>query len=240
MYKILLLLLACAHLSWLHATENVLIVGTNAEFPPFTYIENQKIVGFDIDIANEVAIRLGKAIQFKDMPFDALIPEITLGNVDFVAAGLSYTDARAERVFFTKPYLAEDPLVIFSKSKENMTLDDLKGKNVVVIEGFTADTFMSSKPGITLTRLPAQADGFMAIKSGRANAFITAKSTVDAFYQVQDASSFHMSSLSGTGETCALVVPKNKPELLADIQKALNGMESDGTMANLKAKWKLR
>lgn len=235
MLKKLLVLLS--FLSILQAEEK-LIVGTNAEFPPFTYIENKVIVGFDIDIAKEVAKRLGKTIQLKDMPFDALIPDVTLGHVDFVAAGMSYTKERAKRVLFTKSYTSQDPLVILSKQK--LDLDSLKGKTVVVIEGFTADHFMSSKPEVNLTRLPTQADGFMALKSGRADAFVTAKSTVDAFFEVQDASEFQVTPLDGTGETCVLMVPKNKPQMLADIQNALDAMEEDGTLAKLKAKWKLR
>ena len=240
MYKYLFTLFTCFSVSILHALAPALIVGTNAEFPPFCYIENKTIVGFDIDIAKEVAQRLGKKIQFKDMPFDALIPEIILGHVDFVAAGMSYTEERAKRVSFTKPYITEDPLVILTNSNKKMTLDDLQGKTVIVIEGFTADLFMSSKNGINLIRLPTQADGFMAIKSNRADAFVTAKSTVDAFFDIQDSSAFHTSLLEGTGETCALVVPKNKSEILTEVQNALDDMETDGTLTKLKAKWKLK
>ncbi|MFI4963440.1 MAG: ABC transporter substrate-binding protein [Legionellales bacterium] len=240
MYKILLILLGWLSIPILHASAPTLTVGTNAEFPPFTYIENKTIVGFDIDIAKEVARRLGKEIQFKDMPFDALIPETILGRVDFVAAGMSYTEERAKRVLFTKPYLSEDPLVIFTKAEKKLDLEDLKGKTVVVIEGFTADLFMSSKPGIHLIRLPTQADGFMAVKSNRADAFVTAKSTVDTFFAAQDSSLFHISELEGTGETCALVVPKNKPAILVEVQRALEEMENDGTLANLKTKWNIR
>lgn len=236
MLKKILILLSCLNI--LQAADKPLIVGTNAEFPPFTYIENKTIVGFDIEIASEVAKRLGKPIQFKDMPFDALIPDVTFGHVDFVAAGLSYTEERAKRVLFTKSYISQDPFVILSKQK--LSLDDLKNKTVVVIEGFTADHFMSSKEGVQLIRLPSQADGFMALKSGRADAFVTAKSTVDAFFKVQDASQFQVTTLDGTGETCALVVPKNKPQMLADIQGALDNMTEDGTLAKLKTKWKLQ
>jgi arginine/lysine/histidine transporter system substrate-binding protein len=239
MYKKLLILLSCFWMPLLQASD-LIIVGTNAEFPPFTFIENKAVIGFDIDIAKEVAQRLGKTIQIKDMPFEALIPDIILGNVDFVAAGMSYTEERAKRVLFTKPYLTEDPLVIFTTSKQKLGLDDLKGKTVVVIEGFTADLFISSKEGIDIIRLPTQADGFMAIKSGRADAFVTAKSTVDAFFELQDANQFHTTLIDGTGETCALVVPKSKPKMLVDIQQALDTMERDGTMAKLKAKWKLQ
>ncbi len=218
--------------------HDFLLIGTNAEFPPFTYIENKEIVGFDIDIAKEVAKKMGKTVKFKDMPFDALIPAISLNQVDFVAAGLSYTKERAKRVAFTKSYLSNDPLVIFTKAQTPLTLAELKGKNVVVIEGFTADTYMTSKES-HLTRLTTQADGFMAIKSGRADAFITAKSTVDAFFQVQDATQFHTTILEGTGETCVLAVPLNKPQLLLQIQQALDEMEKEGILAKIKIKWKL-
>ncbi len=241
MYKKILFLLSCLTISLLSAAEeHTLLVGTNAEFPPFSYIEDKTLVGFDIDVANEVAQRLGKAIQFKDMPFDALIPDLILGRVDFVAAGMSYTPERAKRVFFTKSYLSEDPFTILSSSKQALSLDDLKGKTVIVIEGFTADQLISSKAGINVIRLPSQADGFMALKSGRADAFITAKSTVDAFFELHDDSQFHMTVLEDTSETCALMVPKNKAKLLIDIQTALDEMENDGTMAKLKAKWKLQ
>lgn len=241
MFKKLIIFIYCLNTYLLHSTENnSLIVGTNTEFPPFSYIENQTIVGFDIDIAKEVGRRLGKTIQFKDMPFDALIPDLILGQVDFVASGLSYTEERAKRVLFSKSYLTDDPLVIFTSIQQNLSLDDLKGKTVIVNEGFTADHFISSKEGINLIRLPTQSDGFLAIKSGRADAFVTSKSTVDAFFELQDASQFHFNIIENTSETCALVVPKCKPNILVDIQKALDEMEKDGTLAKLKSKWKLQ
>lgn len=224
----------------LHAAESTVVVGTNAEFPPFTYLENNAIVGFDIDIANEVVKRLGKKIEFKNMPFDALIPDIMLDRVDFVAAGMTYTEERAKRVLFTKPYLTDDPLVILTTQKDLLSLEALKNKTVVVIEGFTADLFMSSQKEVNLVRLSTQADGFMAVKSGRADAFVTAQSTVDSFFEVQDASPYFSSVIEGTGETVALIVPKNKAKLLNEIQTILDAMELDGTMAQLKNKWKLK
>lgn len=224
----------------LQASESVLVVGTNAEFPPFSFVQDRKIVGFDIDVVNEVAKRLHKEILLKDMPFDALIPQVILGHVDLVAAGMSYTEERAKRVLFTKSYLDTDPLVVFSPAKSVVSFDEIKGKTIVVVEGFTSDQLMSSVKGINLMRLNTQTDAFMAIKCGRADAFITAKSTVDAFFENQDASQYHTEVIAGSGETCALIVPKNKSEVLTEVQKMLDAMENDGTMDKLKAKWKLQ
>ena len=220
----------------LKAEQAPLIVGTNAEFPPFTFLANEEIVGFDIDISKEVAKRLSREIKFKDVPFDALLPDLFLGNVDFVAAGMSVTEERAKRVLFTKPYLKDDPLVILTKKN----CECLEGKNVVVVEGFTADLLMTDSLGSFLTRLPTQADCFMALKCGRADAFVTAKSTMETFFQSQGRTDFYWFALPGTGETCALVLPKQSTTLLEAIQEALDSMEADGTVAIIKKKWKLQ
>lgn len=223
----------------LHASQGVLVVGTNAEFPPFSFIQDRKIVGFDIDVINEVAKRLDKDVQIKDMPFEALLPEVILGHVDVVAAGMSYTEERAKKVLFTKCYMNSDPLVVFSTNKKKTLFEDLTGKNVVVVEGFNADYLMSGKKGINLMRLTTQADAFMTVKCGRADAFVTANSTVNAFYENQDPSQFHVDVIAGTGETCAMMLPKSKPEVLEQVQKALDAMQDDGTIDLIKAKWKL-
>lgn len=226
-----------------HKTRNRsddLIVGTNTEFVPFSYIENGEIVGFDIDVAKEVCRRLGKRCVFKDMPFDALIPDLSYGNVDFIAAGMSWTEERAKRVSFTRPYLSHDPLVIFSLTSQNVTtLDGLRGKNVIVNEGYTADLFLTERGDLNLIRLSAPADAFLGIMNGRAEAFVTAESTVTSFLENQDPAMFRYNPIEGVDENCAIVVSKNKSELLAAIQGALDSMERDGTMAKLKRKWKL-
>lgn len=220
--------------------SDTLLVGTNAEFPPFTAIQNGQIVGFDIDVAKEVAVRLGKKIEFKDMPFEALIPDVVLGYVDCVAAGMTYTEERAKRVSFTKPYLTGDPLLIVTANKidSKVVLEDLVGKTVAVNEGFTADTLLSTKEGISLVRLPTTSDAFLALKTNRVFAFVTAKSTYESFLKAQS-TQFFTHEIAGTSETCALVVPHSKPQLLKEIQTSLDAMEQDGTIAALKAKWGL-
>jgi polar amino acid transport system substrate-binding protein len=248
--KTLLLMLICAGLALAfygntpkQTDANTLIVGTNAEFPPFTFRNDTRIIGFDIDIINEVAKRLGKTVQFKDMPFDALIPELTLGYVDVLAAGMSSTEERAKRVSFTKPYIKSDPLVILTmvhpKSPQSMDVGDLFGKTVVVNEGYTADLFLSSKPEVDLIRLATPADAFLALKNGRAYAFVTAQSTVNSFLATQN-QTFMTYVIKDAMETCSLVIAKNNPELLSAVQSALDGMEQDGTLAQLKSRWMLQ
>lgn len=223
--------------------NEVLIVGTNGEFPPFTFIEKGQIVGFDIDVVEEVALRMNKKIKWKDMPFDSLIPELALGQIQLVAAGMSHTEERAQRVLFTKSYLAEDPLVIVVYSHDEkmkkITLDELKGKTIIVNEGYTSDLFLSSKPELNLVRLNAPADAFLALKSHRGDAFVTSKSTFDFFVDNQKDDHFSSTEIPETGEGCSLVISKKHPQLLETVQKVLDEMGEDGTLKKLKKKWKL-
>ena len=155
--------------------SNTVIVGTNAEFPPFSFKDNDTLTGFDIDVIQEVFKRLKKDIVLKDMPFDALIPEIQIGNIQVIAAGITPTEERAQRALFTHPHLTGNPLVIINLKNNTplTTLKDLTGKTVVVNEGYLADSFMSEQP-VELLRLSSAlvSDGILALQSGRADAFV--------------------------------------------------------------------
>ncbi len=248
-YIIVSLLLTSALYLWYHSNKrpsvkpektHVIIVGTNAEFPPFTFVKNDTIVGFDIDIAREVCKRLGKEIELHDMPYEALLPEIQLGKIQMIAAGMTPTEQRAKKILFTKPHFDGDPLVIVSLANKPLaTIAALKGKEVVVNQGYTADMFMSDIKGIQLTRLPAPAESFLALKKGRADAFVTAKSTVRPFFEQYDKADFNVAQIPDTTESAALGISKKYPELLPEIQKALNAIKEDGTLTKLKKKWNL-
>lgn len=236
MYRYLLVLWTCC----LHAAPDYYTVGTNSEFPPYSYLENGELTGFDIDVAKEAARRLGKEVKFKDLPFDALIPELVLGHVDFVAAGMTATEERAKRVLFTESYLNDDPFVFFTPKDSDISVDNLKGKTIVVVEGFTADIYMSDKSGFELIRLPTQADAFMAVKYGRADAFVTASTTVEQFVKSQNSDQYKAVIIPGTSETCVLALPKSKAQLRDDLQTVLNEMIKDGTLEQFKKKWNVK
>ena len=152
-------------------SDDVLVVGTNAEYPPFAYVEDGEIIGFDIDLISIVAQHLGKDIIVKDNPsFDALIPDLELGRTDIVAAGMTYTEERAKKASFSKPYISQDPFLIISL----LPINELSDEVIVVNEGYTADFYLSEKEGLNLLRVPCPADAFLALKSGQATAFFTA------------------------------------------------------------------
>lgn len=218
-----------------------IIIGTNAEYPPFSFIKNDTIVGFDIDIAQEVCKRLNKKMVLVDMPFDALLPKLQLGNIQLVAAGMTVTPERAKRVIFTRPYLVNDPLLIISLVNNPVTsLAELEHKDVVVNDGYTADNFMSQQKGPILHRLSTPAEALLALRSGRAYAYVTAKSTIKPFFTQYGEHEFHVTTIPDVHDSYSLIISPQYPELLTPVQEVLDAMEHDGTLALFKTKWDIQ
>lgn len=216
-----------------------IIVGTNAEYQPFTFIKNNRIVGLDIDIAAEICKRLDKKMILKDMSFTALIPALQTGSVQIVAAGMTPTPERSKRVLFTKPYLEGDELLIVTLSKNQLinNIDELKDKKVIVNEGYVSDAYMSEKKGLLLQRLPNPAAGFLALKSGRGDAFVIARSSAEPFFEIHGKQEFAITTIAGTSNKYAIAVSKKYPLLLDKVQEILNAMEQDGTLTKIKTQW---
>ncbi len=221
----------------LHST---IIVGTNAEYPPFSFMENKMVVGSEIDIVNEIARRLGKKIIFQNMPFDALLPQIQLGSIQIIAAGMTPTAERAKQVFFTPSHIDNDILVMVSlKDKPVTNVKELQDKRVVVNEGYTADYYVSSLKIPTVIRLSTIEEALLALKSGRADVLVSAKKALQEFFALDSSSIFTETIIPDTKEEYALVVSKKYPELFAEVKKALDDMKKDGTLDQIKNKWHL-
>lgn len=220
--------------------ENTLLVGTNAEYPPFTFIQDGTIVGFDIDLIKAIAQKLGKEVILKDMPFEALLPELQMGSLPVVAAGLTATPERAEHILFTKAYIKKDPLVVVTRAKSPISsLADLNNKDVVVNEGYTADYYMSSLKGPQILRLASPADALMALNSDRAFAFVAARSALVPLFEQFDKTAFATFVIADAFDSYSLAVSPYHTTLYQQIEKALEDLEQEGTLDELQEKWHL-
>lgn len=222
--------------------ENILLVGMSGDFPPFTFFEKEKLVGFDVDLVHELAHVLNKKIEIKNMPFTALLPSLQAGTIHIIASGLTATPERAQRVLFTQPYLANNKLVIVSLPDNGInTIDQLHNKDVIVNEGYTADLYLSALPNVTINikRLKTVAEAFLALESKRAVAFVTAESTVKPFFDQYGAEKFTVTPVAGTDENASIAIALHLQELQAELQKGLDILKENGTITTLKNKWKL-
>lgn len=219
-----------------------LIVGTSADFPPFSFRDkDNNIVGFDIDVIKEVTKRLDMDLDLTDRPFALLLPQIELGQIHAIAAGMTPTTERAKRVTFTKPYLAGNPLLFVTLAKQPQinSIEDLKGKEVIVNTGYTADLYLSKIPEIKLIRLTKVADALAALEQGKGYAFASAAFSLQPYVK-DDKERFNYFRFEEADESSALALSKKLPQEFADrVQKVLDDMESDGTLDALRKKWEV-
>jgi ABC-type amino acid transport substrate-binding protein len=218
-----------------------LIVGTSADYKPFSFKENGEIVGFDIDVVKAVAQKLGASLTIKDMPFELLLPQLQLGTVQLVAAGLTPTPERAQRIAFSPIYLDNDPLIVVTRKNTPTikSVEDLNGKTVIVNQGYTADRYMSALKGPMLTRLPDVSNAVLALRSERADAFVAAKNSVRPFFEQYGEKEFNTFTIPDTEEKVALAITPAYPDFVKRVEKAVNELIEEGVIQQLKEKWHL-
>ena len=223
-------------------TIDTIIVGTNADFAPFTFIENDEIVGFDIDIMREIVKRLGKKMILSNMSFSALIPELQLGTIHTIAAGIAPSPERAKRAFFTTPHFSGDQLMAIQKAGATpiTSNEQLQQAAVAVNQGYIADNYLTDIGAQNIIRLssPLISMGLLAVNSGQADVYVAAYSTLKPFLAKQK-ESYTINSIEGTADSSAIAVSKKYPDLFASIEKIVLQMINDGTIQQFKKKWNI-
>lgn len=96
----------------LERPNGTLKMGTEAQFPPYEFIENQKIVGIDADLAQAIADKLGMTLEIEDMQFNSIIDSINSGKIDIGVAGMSVTEDRLLTVDFTDSYTTATQVIV--------------------------------------------------------------------------------------------------------------------------------
>ena len=122
--------------------EGIIKVGTCADFAPFEYMENDKMLGFDIDLMNYIAARIGYGVEFVNMSFDKLIPAVISGEVDCAISAITATDERESVVDFTRPYLAAN---VTYKDEDSAT-EELEMYSIVFKDGVADTKYLSRTP----------------------------------------------------------------------------------------------
>ena len=136
-------------------TTDTLVMGTNAGFKPFEYREGAEVVGFDVDLAREIAKSMGKELRVEDMSFDGLLPALDAGRVDMVIAGMSMTPERAKNVLFSDAYYTASQRIIVKKESPIRSARQLEGKRIGVQLGTTGDTLVSRIRGAKVSQFPS-------------------------------------------------------------------------------------
>lgn len=234
--------LLCGSLVAKDIAKDTLIVGTNAEYPPFEFVdENSKVTGFDMDLVAELAKRAGVKYEILNMSFDGLIPAIKSGKIDMIASGMSATPARKKAIDFTAPYYKVENLYV--KRKDDSSLNskaDLQGKRLAAQLGTIQELAIRDIKGAEVSATENVFVAVMSLKNKKIDALCVDSSVGYEYLKKNDDLTAFFKESDGS-EGFSIAFDKGKyPELLAKFNAALEEMKKDGSYEKLLEKYNLK
>ncbi len=218
-------------------TEGVLVMGTNAAFPPFEYEEGGAVVGLDADMMQKVADKLGLTLEIKNMEFDSLPSALTAKEIDCIAAGLTVNPDREETMNFTDGYYTASQTIIVKKDSDVKKADDLKDLKIGVQSGttgqFTAEDYTDASNVI------GYQNGALAVEAllnDQCDAVIIDNNPAKE-YGTQYGDQVTLIEDQFEAETYAVSVAKGNTALRDAIDNALAEMKTDGTFDDIVEKY---
>lgn len=236
MKKCLLFLVMVLLLTGCGKNDNDLVMVTEAGFPPYEFYENGKVVGVDIEIANEIAKELNKNLVIKDIAFDSIINELKSGKADFAAAGMSITEDRLREVDFTIEYIVSEQVVVVKNDSQINNIDDIKDKTISVQLGTVADQYVTKNyKEAKVNRLKKFLVAAEDVKNNKSDCIVMDK--LPALELVKK--NPELKILDGTlfEDKYGMAVKKGNKELLDQINKVLERLISEGKIEEYTVKF---
>lgn len=216
-----------------------ILVGTDDTYPPFEFRDDKnQLIGFDVDLMNEIAKRLGVKAEFVPTAWDGIIPSLEAKKFDAIISGMNITEERQKAVNFSQPYVAAGQVIVVRKDNNTIKkLEDLVGKVVAVQIGTTNEEEAKKIKGIKQVKtFNTFVDAFTDVANKRSDATI-ADEPVGKYYLTQKPDVFKIVGDAFARAPMGIAVRKEDKELLDAINKALADMKKDGTFATISKKW---
>ena len=223
-------------------SKTTFTVGFDQDFPPMGFVgEDGEFTGFDLELATEVAKRMGKEVKYQPIAWDAKDMELTSGTIDCIWNGFSI-QGREDKYTWSKPYMKNDQVFVVKSDSNIASLEDLAGKTVEVQADSSAEAALKENTELadTFGKLQTVADyntGFMDLEMGGVDAI--AMDSVVANYQItkRGGEGFTVLDTPLSSEEYGVGFKLGNEALRDEVQKALDEMKADGTMKTISEKW---
>ena len=217
-----------------------LVVGTCADYPPYEWHLVQdgedKIIGFDIDIAQAIADELGVELEVKDMDFDGLMPALSTGKIDMIIAGMNPTEERKQSVDFTDVYYTQkDALVIKSEdAKDIRSEDDLKKASLATQKATIQETYLLENfPGAEIQSIPKLNTAILSLVTGKVDAVLMVETVAKQYVEQNEGLEIAGFDVASTPNESAIAVAKDSADFLEEVNDILDEMEDSGKIEEL-------
>ncbi|HJV05093.1 MAG TPA: basic amino acid ABC transporter substrate-binding protein [Actinomycetota bacterium] len=211
--------------------EGVLTIGTDLPYPPFEYREGGELTGFDVDIMEEIASRLGLTPEWVDSPFDTIFTDLANGQFDVVISGATITPEREQEVNFSDPYFRSLQALVVLEDSGIQSFDDLgQGDSVSVQSGTTGELWAEENlapNGVEIRAFPEYPPVYNALEAGQVDGVVYDESS--AIPETFNRPGTAVVDTVDTNEFYGIAVDPNNPDLLDAVNEALAAMVEDGS-----------
>ena len=216
------------------------ILGLDATFKPMGYTnENDEIVGFDIDVAEEVCTRMGVELVKEGINWETKEQDLNAGRIDCIWNGMSVSPSRAEEMNLSEPYMTNAMVFVVPASSDVENMDQLADKIIGVQNGSTAEEIlMASEIGSTITEQPmaTNIEALQQMELGLVDAVFL--DSIEANYEITSAGKDYKVLPDGLEEEeYAIGFRKADQALRDEVQKILSEMKADGKLGEISTEW---
>ena len=211
-----------------------LTVCSDIPYEPFEFQQDGKIVGFDMDIAAELAKDLNAELSVVDSSFEAIETGVALNQCDVSISSISITDNRKTAMDFSTPYLDDDLTLVASEASGIKNIGDARGKKVGVQQATTGAEYANAQ---VLNAQQFEDSGLLvqALKAGTIDAALGNQSVLA--YAIKDDANLKRVADFATGEQLGISVKKGNTEMLEKVNATLKRLTDDGSLAKFEAAW---
>lgn len=213
-----------------------IVIATEGQFSPFNFFQGAKLTGFEVEVAEAVAAKLGLKVAWKALSFDALLTGLRQDRWDLVIASHGITEERARAVTFTDPHYCSGGVII-AKDPAIRTAKDLAGKVIAVQTGTTYLENVKKVASVKeVKNFPQDTDARAALASGRVDAWVTDRFVATSSLNANPGAGLKMGDFLFI-ERIAPAVAKGNSGLAAEINRGLAGVMADGSYEKISRKW---
>ncbi|MGE5614940.1 MAG: ABC transporter substrate-binding protein [Bacillota bacterium] len=221
---------------------NVLRVGIDDTYPPMEYRDEKgNLAGFDIEMAQEIAKRLNKEVEFVPTAWSAIFTGLSTGKYDCIISSLSITEERKKTITYTRPYIANNQVIIVGKDNTDINSENDLGNKIVAVQmGTTSEDscneFMKVTPFKEFKKYEGMTQALNELKIGRVDAVVT-DLVVGKYFVGNDMESFRLVSTTLPNEPIGIGFDKKNQKLCDEVDKVLKEMMDDGSLKAISEKW---